>query len=56
MTREAIVDDALINQMLAIAEVKLPNFDFDNLNDRTYQGDKCTYATAASGLFLQWLA
>ena len=47
MTRESVVDDALVSQMLQIAKENLPNFNFDNMNDRTYHGDKCTYADEA---------
>lgn len=53
LTREAVVSDTLVNQMLATAKKSLPNFDFSSLDGRDYQGSKCTYATPVSGLFLQ---
>lgn len=51
LTREPVVSDELYNQMLATAKASLPNFNFDKLNDRDYQGDKCTYN--AANYFLQ---
>ena len=36
LTRSAVVDDALVNQMLATAKAKLPNFDFTTMDARDY--------------------
>ena len=53
LTREAVVDDALISQMLETAKIQLPTFDFSRMVPRNYQGDKCTYAQPVTGtLFL----
>ena len=54
LTREAVVDDALINKMLETARSNLPTFDFTRMLPRNYQGDKCTYAQPVSASqFLQ---
>ncbi len=36
LTREAVVSDDLINQMLATAKKSLPNFDFSSMDARDY--------------------
>ena len=53
LTRETICSDELYNSMLATAKVKLPNFNFKNLNTRNYQGPKCTYESPIASFFLQ---
>lgn len=44
LSREDTVSDAWYNEKLAIAQSKLPNYDFSTLNHRDTQGSQCTYA------------
>lgn len=46
LTREPVIEQSLYDKMMEIARVNLPNFNFDKLAPRDYQGEKCTYETA----------
>ena len=48
LTREPVVEAALLDQMLEIAKSQLPTFDFTRVLPRNVQGDKCTYAAPVS--------
>ena len=43
LTRDNVINDELYKKMMKKATAALPNFDFRNLDVRTYQGKKCKY-------------
>ena len=55
LSREPVASDSLYKYMLLSAKAMLPNFDFNDLNIRDYQGSKCSYLSDANQ-FLQWFS